>query len=66
MSTLRILDDHVNGVVACPVRGQLAPVEVCASCQWLVDVQDVDGATTVRCAPPAVARLFAPEAEVAS
>jgi hypothetical protein len=65
MSTLRILDDHVTGAVACPVRGSLAPIEVCATCQWLLDLQDVDGAATVRCAPPAVARLFGLEAEVA-
>jgi hypothetical protein len=64
MSTLRTLDDHRTGAVACPVRGSLAPIEVCASCQWLLDVHGVDDAATVRCAPPPIARLFAGEPEV--
>jgi hypothetical protein len=63
MSTLRTLDDHRTGAVPCPVRGTLVPIEVCASCQWLLDVQG-DDVATVRCAPPPTARLLAVEQEL--
>jgi hypothetical protein len=53
MTTQRRLEDGGTGAVQCPPRGTRIPVEVCAACQWLLDVAWHDGDATVRCAPPA-------------